>query len=246
MKKLFMMAVSAMIALSSFAVNADKEKVAKAPQKTIDGMLNTALQLNAVPGAAAEYDNGKLIQYAFSQVGYDLSANITTLATEGTAVKKQAKLAVGDLIFFNDGQAGIVYKIGEDNSISFLHVVNGQVMISSSTGLGYKCGTHITSDKEISALRKEYEKEQKAIAKAKEAQEKAQADAEKAKAKAQEAQEKAQADAAKAAAKAEKAKQDAEKEAQKAQEKIDKANKDAEKAAAKAEKAEQKYNDVAK
>ncbi len=226
MKKLFMMAVSAMIALSSFA--ADKEKVAKAPQQTIDGMLNTTLQLNTVPGEASEYDNGKLIQYAFSQVGYELPADLPTIAKEGVAVKKQAKIAVGDVIFFNDGQAGIVYKIGGDKSLSFLHVVNGQVMISSSQGLSYKCGTHITSDKEISALRKEYEKEQKAIAKAKEQQEKAQAEA------------------AKAAAKAEKAKADAEKEAQKAQEKIDKANKDAAKAAAKAEKAEQKYNDVAK
>jgi len=122
MKKLFMIAVSAMIALSSFA--ADKEKVAKAPQKTIDGMLNTALQLNSIPGAATEYDNGKLIQYAFSQVGYDLSDNIASLAGEGKAVKKMAKLAVGDLIFFNDGQAGIVYKIGDDKSLSFLHVVN--------------------------------------------------------------------------------------------------------------------------
>ncbi len=244
MKKLFMMAVSAMIALSSFA--ADKEKVAKAPQTTIDGMLNSTLQLNTIPGEASEYDNGKLIQYAFSQVGYELPADLPTIAKEGVAVKKQAKIAVGDVIFFNDGQAGIVYKIGGDKSLSFLHVVNGQVMISSSQGLSYKCGTHITSDKEISTLRKEYEKEQKAIAKAKEQQEKAQADAAKAAQKAQEAQEKAAADAAKAAAKAEKAKADAEKEAQKAQEKIDKANADAAKAAAKAEKAEQKYNEVAK
>lgn len=244
MKKIFMMAVSAMIALSSFA--ADKEKVAKAPQKTIDGMLNTALQLNSIPNGAAEFDNGSLIQYAFSQVGYELPASVSSLAKQGTPVKKQAKLAVGDLIFFNDGQAGIVYKIGDDKSLSFLHIVNGQVMISSSQSLGYKCGTHITSDKELSALRKEYEKEQKAIAKAQEQKEKAQADAAKAAAKAQEQQEKAAADAAKAAAKAEKAKADAEKEAQKAQEKIDKANADAAKAAAKAEKAEQKYNDVAK
>lgn len=226
MKKLFMMAVSAMIALSSFA--ADKEKVANAPQKTIDGMLNTALQLNTIPGGPADFDNGKLIQYAFSQVGYELSANVASLPGEGTKVKKMAKLNVGDLIFFNDGQAGIVYKIGDDKSLSFLHIANGQVMISSSQNLTYKAGTHITSDKELSALRKEYEKEQKAIAKAK-AQ-----------------QEKAAADAAKAAAKAEKAKADAEKAAQKAQEKIDKANKDAAKAAAKAEKAEQKYNEVAK
>lgn len=226
MKKLFMIAVSAMIALSSFA--ADKEKVAKAPQKTIDGMLNTALQLNSIPGAATEYDNGKLIQYAFSQVGYDLSDNIASLAGEGKAVKKMAKLAVGDLIFFNDGQAGIVYKIGDDKSLSFLHVVNGQVMISSSESLSYKCGTHITSDKELSSLRKEYEKEQKAIAKA------------------QEQHAKAQAEAAKAAEKAEKERVKAEKEAQKAQEKIEKANKEAAKAAAKAEKAEQKLNDVTK
>jgi DNA repair exonuclease SbcCD ATPase subunit len=147
---------------------------------------------------------------------------------EGKAVKKMAKLAVGDLIFFNDGQAGIVYKIGDDKSLSFLHVVNGQVMISSSESLSYKCGTHITSDKELSSLRKEYEKEQKAIAKA------------------QEQHAKAQAEAAKAAEKAEKERVKAEKEAQKAQEKIDKANKEAAKAAAKAEKAEQKLNDVTK
>lgn len=226
MKKLLMMAVSAMIALSSFA--ADKEKVAKAPQKSIDGMLNATLQLNNVPGEAAEYDNGKMIQYAFSQVGYELPSDLPGIAKNGTAVKKMAKLAVGDLIFFSDGQSGIVYKIGEDKSLSFLHISNGQVMISSSQSLSYKSGVHITSDKEISTLRKEYEKEQKAIAKAKEQQEKAAADA------------------AKAAAKAEKAKADAEKAAQKAQEKIDKANKDAAKAAAKAEKADQKYNEISK
>lgn len=226
MKKIFMLAVSAFMAMASFAV--DKEKVAKAPQQTIDGMLNTALQLNSVPEGTAGFDNGKLIQYAFSQVGYELSSDLATLSKEGLPVKKAAKLAVGDLIFFNDGQAGIVYKIGEDKSVSFLHIVNGQVMISSSQSLGYKCGTHITSDKEISALRKEYEKEQKAIAKA------------------QEQHAKAQADAAKAAAKAEKAKADAEKAAAKAQEKIDKANKDAEKAAAKAEKTGNKLNEVTK
>lgn len=223
MKKFFVLVATALFALSSFAV--DKEKVAKANGKTISDVLVAALNLNNTPGATADMTNGKLIAYSFEQVGYELPTDIRALTQQGTLVKKQSKLQVGDLVFFNSDQCGIVSSI-EGNNLFFLHIVDGKVMTSSSTGLTFTQGQHITSDKELASLRKEYESEQKAIAKAK-------ADAEK-------AQKKADAEKAKA----EKTKADAEKAAKKAQEKIDKANADAEKAAKKADKANQKRDDL--
>lgn len=224
MKKFFVLVATALFALSSFAV--DKEKVAKANGKTISDVLTAALSLNNTPGATADMSNGQLIAYSFEQVGYELPSDLRALSQQGTPVKKMAKLQVGDLVFFNGDQCGIVSTMNEDKSVFFVHIVDGKVLTSSSNGLTFTQGQHITSDKELNSLRKEYEAEQKAIAKAK-------ADAEK-------AQKKADAEKAKA----EKAKADAEKAAKKAQEKIDKANADAEKAAKKADKANQKRDDL--
>lgn len=213
MKKLLLLAISSLMSFSLMAVSPDRDKVVNSKVKTLNELMTQAQKYMNSPYAEMakgpeSFDDPGFINFMYKEWGFDLPCNSKKLMNTGKKIKKAKKVKVGDLVFFNyEGRpiSGIAYKINGDGVFDFIYVSKEYgVTIGSNAHEPFKDifvqASRITTDKELKKIRKDYEKEQKAIAKAKKEKEKQ----EKAEKKAKEKREKEQAKARKEYEKAKK------------------------------------------
>ena len=255
-KRFTLTAILFFICCSLFA---NELAVVNAKVKTIQEMLTEALKYQRNPysdGANGpdSFDGPGFAQFMYKQLGLDIPRNADQQAKTGKKIGKKKDLAEGDLVFFQAGNkdksigiVGIVLKKKGGEAFDFLYVSTSDgVTIGSDDNELFKNaflqGSRITSDKELSSIRKAYADKQKAIEKAAKEVEKKKADVKKAEQKA----EQAKADHEKAIKNVEKVKADAEKKAEQAAKNAEKAKADVEKAKADAEKATNAFNNLNK
>lgn len=200
MKKLFVIAVSMLLALSASALN--PKKVYEAPCKTVDEMLTFGQK------QVAQIPDGQFIADMYSKVGVEMPTSSDQQASMGKKISKEKKLEKGDIVFFCSAEnkkqiafSGVVYAINSDDSYQILYMSSRGAILGNSKDPGFKgnflSGAHIANDKELKSASKEYEKaknaadkqaavvekENKNIEKAQQKIEKAQQDLEKLKSK---------------------------------------------------------------
>jgi hypothetical protein len=225
-KKIILAAIFSFICCSFWAAN--ESEVANANAKTINEMLTFALKYQQKPyqeGAEgpSEFDCPGFNRFVFKELGIDLPKTAALqAAAKGKKVTRKKDLKEGDLVFFGVGSdkktikyTGIVFKKKEGDAFDFLYVskTEGVTIASDENELfegAFISGNRVTSDLELSNIRKNHAQKQKDVERAKKEAEKKKMELDK-----------ANKEADKARSKAENAK----KEAERANSKLEKARK---------------------
>jgi len=201
-KKIILTAVLSFLCCSLFAI--DEMDVVNANAKTICDMLTFALKYQQKPyqdGAEGpnSFDCPGFNKFVYKELGITLPKTTGQQASAGKKIKSKKSLKDGDLVFFMAGNdkkviafTGIVSKKKPGDSFDFLYVSSsdGVTIASDSNELfadSFLYGSRVTSDKELNAIRKNYEKKQKEIEKTAKAVEKKKAELVKAEKKAEKA-----------------------------------------------------------
>jgi len=215
-KKIILTVIFSFICCSFWAAN--ESEVVNAKAKTINEMLTFALKYQQKPyqeGAEgpSEFDCAGFNKFVFKELGVELPKTAAQqAATKGKKITRKKDLKEGDLVFFGSGSnkktieyTGIVFKKKEGDAFDFLYVskLEGVTIASDENDLfasAFISGNRVTSDVELSNIRKNYAQKQKEVERAKKEAEKKKTELDK-----------ANKEAEKARAKAENAKKEAEK-----------------------------------